>query len=283
MKHGSQIALYCPVWKMFVKMSKNGTMGCSPVVQSGVFPKGWESEIFELVEIKVNSYALWSPVWKMFVKMNNNGTLGCSPIVESGIFPKGWESEIFEIVEIKENLHAFWSPTWKMFIKMNKNGTMGCSPSVERGIFPIGWESEIFEVVVVRPNLKGVQSITLSPKPLKIERNTEKIDEKALRAAKKEEEKNLKEREKEQEKLRKEEEKRKEKEAELSKHKLKSSRGEIYCVFCGMFKSRTHVVDYCSGRINDHNYVFMKDKKDRWELLCNKCGKSRSYAAEYCS
>jgi hypothetical protein len=97
------------------------------------------------------------------------------------------------------------------------------------------------------------------------------------------EEKNLKQREKEQETQRKEEEKRKEKEAELSKHKLKSSRGEIYCMFCGMFKSRTHVFDYCSGRINDHNYVFMKDKNDQWELLCNKCGYSRSYASESCS
>jgi hypothetical protein len=88
---------------------------------------------------------------------------------------------------------------------------------------------------------------------------------------------------KEKERKNKDEEKQKKIEEELRNHKLKSSRGEIYCMFCGVDKKQLYNYESCNGRVNGHNYIFMKDNKDNWKLKCNKCGKSRSYSRESCS
>jgi hypothetical protein len=289
---------------MFIKMNKNGTMGCSPKVESGKIPPGWESEIFELIHIYDECYGMWNPTWKMFIKMNRNATMGCSPIVESGMFPSGWESEIFKLIHIYDDCYAMWNPTWKMFIKMNRNGTMECSPIVENGVFPRGWESEIFNLTILNgykrkkssfPEVEGFVKHVL------VDRVNENIKEKKTGAfiyteetAKekqkreeekkklKEQEKALKLEEKAREKQMIEEEKKKAKEEEMLKHKLKSSRGECYCVFCGKHDHKMYGNEICLGRENGHSFVFMKDKNDRWKLKCNKCGKRDFESREGC-
>jgi hypothetical protein len=205
--------------------------------------------------------ALYSPIWKMFIKMNKNGTMACSPIVENGIFPLGWKSEIFEVIEINSNYFAFWSPTWKMFIKMNKNGTMGCSPIVENGIFPLSWESEIFASTIIKPFIDENER-----------KVTAKNEDRKRKLEEKEKEKALKLFLKETERIQKQEVKEKEKEKIEKQHKLKSSRGVVFCVYCGSLEG---TYNFCDGRKNGHNYVFMKDKKERWHLKCNKCGADR--------
>ena len=255
---------------MFIKMHSNGKLGCSSIIDNGLFPRGWESEVFILVRLKNNSCALWSPIWKMFVKMNKNGTMACSPLAENGIVPQGWESEVFNLVQLENNGFAFWSPVWKMFIKMNGNGTMGCSPLVESGLFPKGWESEIFSLTILEETFSknGFKALKEEEKKRKIEA--------------KDKEKAFKLEEKAKAKQKKEEEKKKAKEQEMLKHKLKTSRGESYCVYCGEHDHSMYGNEICLGREKGHSFVFMKDKSDRWKLKCNKCGKSNAHSSEGC-
>ncbi len=290
MNAGIQVALYNPTWKMFIKMHNNGTMGCSPTVNDGIFPNGWKSEIFEIKELKSNSIAFWSPIWKMFIKMHSNGKLGCSPVVNNGVFPDTWESEIFEIKEVMPNKFAFWNPTWKMFIKMHGNGTMGSSPISINGALPAGWESEIFEMTVIKTSIKETEEIKLEiekNKSLEKEQGKKLIperkeEEKKLKIEEREKEKKQKQESKEQERKIKEEEKKKEKEKKELEHKLKSSNGKTFCVYCGKEEHniRAHP---CYGRKMGHNYVFLKDKRGRLDLKCNKCGKRPYDSIGYCT
>jgi hypothetical protein len=220
--------------------------------------------------------ALYSPIWKMFIKMNKNGTMACSPIVENGIFPLGWESEIFRVIEIKPNYFALWSPTWKMFIKMNKNGTMGCSPIIENGIFPSGWESEIFALTIIKPFIDENERKVIVKDEDRKRKLEEKEKEKALKLFLQETDRKLKLEAKEKERNQKQEEK----EKIEKQHKLKSSRGVVFCIYCGSLEG---TYSFCDGRKNGHNYVFMKDKKDRWHIKCNKCGADRSDSNYSCS
>ena len=100
---------------------------------------------------------------------------------------------------------------------------------------------------------------------------------------KKEEEKEFKETQKKKEKELKEKEKRKEKELKDTQHKLKSSRGKTFCVYCGISQPQSILYNYCDGRVNGHNYTFIKDKKGRLKLECKKCGATSSQSSCFCS
>jgi tetratricopeptide (TPR) repeat protein len=114
-----------------------------------------------------------------------------------------------------------------------------------------------------------------------IKQNT-KEEAKKRNVAVKEQAKAFRLEEKAREKHKREEEKKQAKEEEMLKHKLKSSRGECYCVFCGKHDHKMYGNETCLGRENGHSFVFMKDKNDRWKLKCNKCGKRDFESREGC-
>jgi len=171
---------------------------------------------------------------------------------------------------------------------------MGCSPIVENGIFPSGWESEIFAITIIKPFIDENERKVIVKDEDRKRKLEEKEKEKELKLFLQETERKLKQEakeietkqkqeDKEKQKRIKQEEKEKEKEKIEKQHKLKSSRGDVFCIYCGSLEGEIYTYSYCDGRKNGHNYVFMKDKKDRWHIKCNKCGADRSDSNYSCS
>ena len=69
-------------------------------------------------------------------------------------------------------------------------------------------------------------------------------------------------------------------EEKLKQHEFKSSRGKLFCKYCG--KDNAWSSDDCQGRQHGHNYLLIKNGDDL-ELICNKCGKGEAWADVSCS
>ena len=130
--------------------------------------------------------------------------------------------------------------------------------------------------------MKGIKKMKKKRKKNKL-LVEEREKEKAQKLFQQQVERELKQEAKEKELKLKIEEKSKEKEKIEKQHKLKSSRGDVFCIYCGSLEGEIYTYSYCDGRKNGHNYVFMKDKKDRWHIKCNKCGADRSDSNYSCS
>ncbi len=59
------------------------------------------------------------------------------------------------------------------------------------------------------------------------------------------------------------------KSAKLRQHKFKSSRGILFCKYCG--GERKYCYGECHYRKNGHNFVYLK-VDGAWEITCNLCG-----------
>ena len=59
------------------------------------------------------------------------------------------------------------------------------------------------------------------------------------------------------------------KSAKLRQHKFKSSRGILFCKYCGA--ERKYSDGECHYRKNGHNFVYLK-VDGAWEITCNLCG-----------
>ena len=78
--------------------------------------------------------------------------------------------------------------------------------------------------------------------------------------------------------------------AKMLKHKFKSSRGVMFCKYCGNDNKNFFDGD-CYNRINGHNFVYMKVEEPswmsnpttNWEITCNKCGTNAKYSDSNCS
>jgi hypothetical protein len=157
----------------------------------------------------------------------------------------------------------------------------------------IGFTNEdidkIEESIVIYKSLNKKEEIKKSKERLLILKNKLKEKGKRIKSEEKEKEREIKLEEKKKANKLKLEEKEKGNRLKLeakekleTQHKLKSSRGEVFCIYCGLSENNCRNNTYCKGKINGHTYVFMKDKRDRWHLQCNKCGSSRSHSSDYC-
>jgi hypothetical protein len=143
--------------------------------------------------------------------------------------------------------------------------------------------SKLEESIVLFNFLNKKDEVEKSKEKIHSIKNNLKEKEKVLKLEEQERERLFKQESKEKEKKLKQEEKEKEKEKIEKQHKLKSSRGVVFCIYCGSLEGEIYTYSYCDGRKNGHNYVFMKDKKDRWHIKCNKCGAHRSDSNYSCS
>jgi len=84
----------------------------------------------------------------------------------------------------------------------------------------------------------------------------------------------------EQEKAAKQAEKEVAKSAKLSQHKIKSSRGILFCQYCG--EEQKYCTGECHHRKNGHNFVYLK-VDGAWEITCNLCGSHTRYKDFKCS
>lgn len=66
----------------------------------------------------------------------------------------------------------------------------------------------------------------------------------------------------------------------LHLHFFKSSRGLLFCKFCG--KEKQYAPNSCNDSIKKHNFILMKDKYNEWFPTCTKCGCKAEYAHNSC-
>jgi hypothetical protein len=138
------------------------------------------------------------------------------------------------------------------------------------------------ESVLLFKSLDKKEELEKSKEKILIAKSKLKEKEKILKIEEREKEKKQKQEAKEQERKIKEEEKKKEKEKKELEHKLKSSNGKTFCVYCGKEEHNVRA-NPCYGRKMGHNYVFLKDKRGRLDLKCNKCGKQPYDSIRYCT
>lgn len=65
------------------------------------------------------------------------------------------------------------------------------------------------------------------------------------------------------------------------KHSFKSSRGILFCKYCGV--KNMYAKSICEGRDSNHNYILMKNQANDWIPVCSKCGKDGSFSFTKCS
>ena len=135
-----------------------------------------------------------------------------------------------------------------------------------------GSKIQIYEVL----NWSNQKWKLLTKEQIQKEKEKKAIQEaKAQEKRRREQERAAKLAAKEEEKRRREEEKAK----KLKEHSFKTSRGEMFCRYCGWDNSYSSWD--CHGRENGHNYVLMK-KGDKWEPTCNKCGNDKTWDQYSC-